>query len=169
MKNGAPPSTQNLRTLRFEKNNIIWYWRCSVLAYCEIWLLRGSKAFLLLLKALYHLYIGKLAATEQRSNFDDIMFAILENISINKRPRISLLVASIEPTAISDAVCQHFRRDSRCEAPLHCIFCWDQCIMSAYETTVLQEIVFVQDKTTSIIYSGYACIMPERCCFILGM
>lgn len=70
------------------------------------------RAFLHLVEAIYHAYAENAAVTAKRIIFNDTMFRILENISLERYRRIFLLGASKSPTIFSNVICRGCREAS---------------------------------------------------------
>lgn len=113
-------------------------------------MLRGSDTLLYFLELLYQVYAESLVGEAQEDIFDDTVLPILEDISVERHPKICLLHASKAPTTCPDAVCHVFTEDYVREASVVCDLCRNQYVTSTCYSILLHESKFLHDRTTSI-------------------
>lgn len=77
---------------------------CTPQRTCGTWLLRSASALLLFLDAIYHIYAENFAVKVPRTIFNETIFRISGNISLEMHPRIFFLGACQAPAVCYNAL-----------------------------------------------------------------
>lgn len=129
-------------------------WETSVIFYC------GGKASSV---------CGSLVVTTQRTTYNDTMFPILRNYSLEIQCRTCSLGTSKSHPVCCDAVRRDCKLDSCWEDPGHFHVCGVLYVTSAYQTMLLHETIFLHHQTTSCFCNQCDKSAFQKRCLILGM